>query len=243
MADGDLINADGTIAARLAIVTRLIADAARKAGRQEADVTLVAVSKGQHAEAVKEAAAANVRSFGENYVAELVDKQLATESLVEPIKWHFIGHLQSNKIRHVVGRVALIQSVDRLELMSKLDLAASRLGICQQVLIQVKLGDEPTKAGCPIEQVGTIVDACEKMEGVAVQGLMGIAPMTNADGTPAEAKRYFEQLHDVFCKLPVRSQKTLSMGMSHDFETAIMAGSTMVRIGTLLFGPRSQPPR
>lgn len=215
-----------------------IASACAAAGRDESEVTLIAVSKTFPPEAVNEAVAAGVLDVGENYVQEFVQKR---EHIDPRARLHFIGHLQSNKAKFVVGKVELIQSVDRLSLARELSRLAQREGVRQRVLLEVNAGGEASKSGASFEQADELAHEIALLPGLELAGLMSIPP--HAD-SPAQTVPYFERLYHLF---PDMQQKkidntnicVLSMGMSGDYREAIACGSTMVRIGTAIFGPRS----
>jgi pyridoxal phosphate enzyme (YggS family) len=202
---------------RLAEVRGRIAAAAH--GRE---VTLVAVSKLQPAAAVKEALASGQEIFGENYAQELRDK--ARE--VPGARWHYIGPLQRNKVKYVVGVAELIHSVDSIVLLQEIAARAAKLSIVQRCLIQVNVGDEPQKSGCSVEELPALRAAFAGA--VALEGLMCIPP---AEGDPVP---HFRRLRQIAAGLP-----QLSMGMSGDYEAAIAEGATLVRVGTALFGARA----
>jgi PLP dependent protein len=206
-----------SFAERLAEVKRRIAACAH--GRE---VTLVAVSKLQPASAVKEALAAGQEIFGENYAQELRDK--ARE--VPGARWHYIGPLQRNKVKYVVGTAELIHSVDSRALLDEIAARAAKLNIVQRCLIQVNVGDEPQKSGCSVEELPELRAAFAGA--VSLEGLMCIPP---AEGDPAP---HFRRLRQIAAGLP-----QLSMGMSADYEAAIAEGATIVRVGTALFGARA----
>jgi PLP dependent protein len=218
------------VAEHLAVVRERIADAARAAGRDPDTITLVAVSKEVGADAVVEALAAGQREFGENRAQELARKveALAAEPR-EPV-WHFIGRLQRNKVKSVAAAVALWHSVDRVEIGE----AIARHVPGARVLVQVNVGDEEQKGGCRPADTAGIVEALANL-GLGVEGLMTVPPQS---GDP---RPYFAQLREIAATLGLG---TLSMGMSGDFEAAISEGSTIVRVGTAVFGarPRMQAP-
>ena len=218
-----------TFADRLAVVQARIADAARRANRDPASVRLVAVSKTQPVEAVHEAVAAGQKLFGENRAQELVQKADAV-----PAEWHFIGHLQTNKVRQVVGRATLIHGVDSLALAEEI---ARRKG--PPVLVQVNTSGEESKSGVdPAEAIRF----CTEVAGVCeLRGLMTIpAPTEDPEGS----RSAFRALRELAAEGRAKGLGTqeLSMGMSDDFEVAIEEGATLVRLGTILFGARSSPP-
>jgi pyridoxal phosphate enzyme (YggS family) len=215
------------IAARLAEVRQRIADAARRAGRAPEEIELVAVSKEVSADAVIAALAAGQRDFGENRAQELLaklDRVDAADVLDRPI-WHFIGRLQRNKVKAIAPRVALWHSVDRVELGTEI----ARHAPGARVLVQVNVAGEARKGGCAPGEVAPLVEALVEL-GLAVDGLMTVPPLA---GDP---RPHFAALRDLATRLGV---PVLSMGMSGDFEAAIGEGSTLVRVGRAVFGPRS----
>jgi len=226
--DGAAVDA---VAERLARVRERIAGAARAAGRRSQDVRLVAISKLQPLAAVHAAAAAGQVDFGENRAQELVSK-LADGP--DGVRWHFVGRLQRNKVKLVVGQVDLIHSVDRISLAETVSAQAVTSDVVQQVLVQVDVAGEERKGGCPPEQVPALLERIGALDGVRATGLMTIPPL---DGDPAAM---FERLCALRARLlPTFPQLTeLSMGMSTDLEVAIAHGATIVRVGTAIFGAR-----
>ena len=227
-----------SIAENLDAVRSRIAAAARRSGRSPSDVTLVAVSKTFGAEAVREAHAAGQRDFGENRVQEALQK--IAETAETDIRWHLIGHLQSNKARKAVGPFACIHSVDSLDLLKRLDDAAAAEGAKPEVLIQVDLAGEATKFGAPLDDAERLVGAALEARSVTLAGLM-LLPPWNED--QEQTRPYFVRLREFRERLltggtPADALRHLSMGMSHDFEAAVQEGSTMVRVGTAIFGRR-----
>jgi pyridoxal phosphate enzyme (YggS family) len=225
------------LADRLAAVRRRLETAALRAHRDPRRIQLVAVSKTFSAAAVREAAAAGQRAFGENRVQEGLEKlgQLADLGL----EWHLIGHLQSNKARKAVA-FAWIQSLDRLELVARLDAAAADLGVRPRVLVQVDLAQETTKHGARAEGVRALVDAVLSARALDLRGLMVIPPPPE---TPEDSRPWFRRLRDLRDELvaggvPADRLAELSMGMSDDFEVAIEEGATIVRVGSAIFGAR-----
>ncbi len=213
-------------------VRERIADAAKRSGRQADDVTLIAVSKTVDTSRIREALAAGVADLGENYVQEALRK--VTEIGPGP-RWHFIGHLQSNKARDVVGRFDVVHSVESLSLVRELSKRAVILGIIQRVLVEVGLDTAPAKTGVELAQVLDFAAEVAEAPGLRLDGLMGIPPVVE---DPDDARPYFAQLRRLFEQLPADNRRMLSMGMTGDFETAIEEGSTAVRIGTAIFGQR-----
>lgn len=208
-----------TIADRLARVRAAI----------PASVTLVAVSKSQAVEAIQEAYAAGQRDFGENYVQEWREKAAALSHLPDLV-WHFIGALQTNKVKYLAGRVGLVHTVDREELGREVSRRWARHGATARVLVEVNVGQEGAKAGCDPENVPELVRSLSALPSLSVTGLMCIPP---ADRDP---RPFFESLRQMRDRLGLRE---LSMGMSADYPAAIEAGATIVRVGTAIFGERS----
>ncbi len=216
-----------------------ITAAAAAAGRPAEEITLVAVSKTFGADKINEAVSAGVSDIGENYVQEFMEK---LGDIDRAATLHFIGHLQSNKAKHVVGKVKYIQSCDRMSLACEIERQAEKLGIVQNVLIEINAGNEASKSGVPVEAAEDLVFHVGELPHIRVQGLMAIPPNF---GDPAASRPHFERLYKLF--LDIGSKKTdnstinmsvLSMGMSGDYEEAIRCGSTMVRVGTAIFGQR-----
>ncbi len=221
------------VADNLKGVQERIAAAAERSGRRADAITLIAVTKKQPASALREAQAANITDVGENYVQETIEKQEFWGPSQQPVRWHLIGHLQSNKAALAVTLFDLIQSVDSVKLAAALGKHAQLAGKTQDILLQVHLGDEPTKTGLPPEQAMDAAAEIAGLPGITLHGLMGIAPF----GT--EPRPYFQELRRLLESLPSANRRVLSMGMSGDFETAIEEGATMVRVGTAIFGTRS----
>jgi pyridoxal phosphate enzyme (YggS family) len=226
-----------SIAANLAQVNSRIAAAALRAGRSPASVRLVAVSKTMAAAAVDQAAAAGQALFGENYVQELTAKSTEVRSQVE---WHFIGHLQSNKVRQIAGLVTLIHSVDRLSLAEEIDRQWGKLGKTCAILVQVNLSGEESKSGTTTTAALGLVHEISRLQHLRVMGLMTMPPFFD---NPDEARPYFRDLRLLAERVAAKgftgvSMSELSMGMSGDFEAAIEEGATLVRIGSAIFGER-----
>ena len=227
------------IAQRLNGVRDRIADAARRAGRLPASVRLVAVSKTFPVEAIRAAAQSGQVDFGENKIQEAQVKILAAGSL--PLRWHFIGHLQSNKARKAAAMFDVIHSIDSVDLLRKVDEGVAEKGRQVDVLIQVDLAGELTKHGAPESEVPAIIEAALECKAVHLSGLMMLPP---AVADPADARPYFAAVRDlreryVAQGVPAANLTELSMGMSHDFEVAIEEGATMVRVGSQIFGERA----
>lgn len=230
------------LAANIRSVRDRIARAARADGRDAGGVRLVAVSKTFPLEAIAAAAAGGLEDFGENRVQEALAKMdRASDPL--PIRWHLIGHLQSNKARQAAARFDWIHSVDSLKLLRRLDAAALDAGTRPKLLIQADLAGEAKKHGAGADEVQRLFDAAADCRAVDVRGLM-LMPPWNAD--PEQTRPYFRRLRELRDTLrhkcvPEPALAELSMGMSHDFEVAIAEGATMVRVGTALFGRRTPP--
>jgi pyridoxal phosphate enzyme (YggS family) len=224
---------------RLADVRERIARAAARSGRPASDVRLVAVSKTYPAESVRAAAAAGQRDFGENRVQEALPKIDATAEL--NVRWHLVGHLQSNKARKAGKPFAFIHSIDSVELLLAVDRAAAEAGTSPTLLVQVDLAGEATKHGAAPGQIRTIFDAGAACRAVRLGGLMLLPPFLD---DPERVRPYFRRLRDLRDGLAAdgvapAALVELSMGMSHDFEVAVEEGATMVRVGTAIFGPRA----
>ena len=231
-----------SIADNLADVRRRVADAARRSGRSPSEVTLVAVSKTFGADVIREAWAAGQRDFGENKVQEALQKIGPTADM--EIRWHLIGHLQSNKAKKAAGVFAVIHSVDSVDLIDKLDRAAAAASVAPEVLVQVDLAGESTKFGTPEEEAVRCVRAALGGRAIRLAGLM-LMPPWNDD--PEVTRPWFARLRALRERLvgdgiPAEALRHLSMGMSHDFEAAIEEGSTLVRVGTAIFGKRQVRP-
>jgi pyridoxal phosphate enzyme (YggS family) len=228
-----------SISARLAEVRARIDAAARSAGRDPSSVRLVAVSKTFPLDAVREAHAAGQRDFGENRVQEALQKINTATDL--PIRWHLLGHLQTNKVRKAAPAFAVIQSVDSAELIGRIDRAAEETGHAPELLIQVDLAREATKFGAPVGEVPRMFEAAAACRAVRVVGLMTLPPIAD---TPEDARPWFRQLRALreqwlAAGVPASMLRELSMGMSGDFEVAVQEGATLVRVGTAIFGSRN----
>ena len=227
------------IAGRLTEVRSRIATAARSVARDPSSIQLIAVSKTCPLDAVRDAYAAGQRDFGENRVQEALQK---IEHATEPdIRWHLLGHLQTNKARRAAGAFASIQSVDSDELLQRLERAAQEAGTVQEVLLQVAVTNEATKFGIQPVEVPRLFEAGTRLEAVQIVGVMTIPPPAP---TPEDARPWFRQLRELrdewqAAGIPREMLRELSMGMSGDFEVAIQEGATIVRVGTAIFGSRA----
>jgi pyridoxal phosphate enzyme (YggS family) len=227
-----------SIADRLAGIRERIDAAARSAGRDPSSIRLIAVSKTFPIDALREAYAAGQRDFGENRVQEALQKIASAADL--QIGWHLIGHLQANKVRKAAPSFDTIQSVDSIELLQKIDAAAVDAGRTPELLIQVDLAGEATKFGVAPGEVPRLLDAAASCRAARLTGLMTLPPVPES---PEDARPWFRRLRDlrdgwVASGAPAPMLRELSMGMSGDFEVAIQEGSTMVRVGTAIFGSR-----
>jgi pyridoxal phosphate enzyme (YggS family) len=223
-----------SVAANVERVRARMRAAATRAGRAPTAVRLVAVSKGFPVDTLRAALAAGVGDLGENRAQELRDKARALE---EPVAWHFVGHLQTNKVRYVVGVAGLVHSVDRLAVAEEIGRRARALGVTQRVLVEVNVSGESAKHGVDPAAALTLATDVAALEGVVVGGVMTIPPLPS---TPEDSRPYYRQLADVgrgiAAALPGATD--VSMGMTRDFEVAIEEGATLVRVGEAIFGPR-----
>lgn len=211
-----------------------VARAAERSGRRPEDVTLVAIAKTFPVHVVEEAIAAGIGDVGENRAQELRDKVAA---LGDRVRWHFVGHLQTNKVRNVVGGIVLLHSVDRYALAEAVARRARSLEIVQDILLEVNVSGEPSKHGVEPAAARELASEVAALEGVRVRGLMTMPPLTD---DPEDSRPYFRHLaalrDDLAGSLPEATE--LSMGMTRDFEVAVEEGATLVRIGEAIFGPR-----
>lgn len=236
--------------ARLSAVRARIEAAARRAGRDPAGITLVGVAKRQPLDRIAATVAAGLHVLGENFVQETREMRPQLEAVlvaggraVPPLVWRMVGRLQRNKLALAVALFDVIESVDRLELVAPLASHAARAGRVLEVLVQVHLGDEPQKGGCPFDRVLDLARAIAAEPALRLGGLMAVPP--SADD-PEAVRPWFRQLREArdawATELPALAGSALSMGMSSDFEVAIEEGATLVRVGTALFGPRTSAP-
>jgi pyridoxal phosphate enzyme (YggS family) len=232
------------IAENIAQVRARIAAAAARVRRKPEDITLMAVSKTVEPERIHEAYEAGLRVFGENRVQEFEKKASALADLKEA-EWRLIGHLQSNKAKKATELFSAVDSIDSLHLAEKLNQAAGQAGKTLHVLIELKVGEEASKAGIPAgsPELDSLLNGMARLDRLQVRGLMTVPPFTE---DPEGARMYFRLLRDVRDRIAARrlpriEMDVLSMGMSHDFEVAIEEGSTCVRVGTAIFGARPKP--
>ena len=228
-----------SIAENIAQVRERIARAAQDAGRSPAEITLVGASKMNDAAACREAIAAGIDALGENRVQEMTRK--LAEHAYDGAPLHFIGHLQTNKVKYLVGRVDLIQSIDSEALLREVEKRASKLGVTQDVLIEVNIGGEQAKSGVAPEMLDTLLTFADSCAHVRVCGLMAIPPISVQKGGN---HAYFCRMRELFVDIGRKkynnvNMQFLSMGMSDDFEDAILCGANMVRVGSSIFGARN----
>jgi pyridoxal phosphate enzyme (YggS family) len=224
-----------SFAERLADLRERMAQAATRAGRASEAITLIAVSKNVPVERMAEAYAAGVRDFGESYVQEALLKIGQPPLHDATVRWHFIGHLQRNKVKPVLAHFPLIHSVDSLGLAQEIARRAQNQQHQQNILLEVQLDPAGTKFGFAPEETLAAAEQIMALPGLRLCGLMGMAPYA---ANPEIARPYFRTLYTLFTRLPSEAQQHLSMGMTHDFEVAIEEGATLIRIGTALFGAR-----
>ncbi|MBP8639293.1 MAG: YggS family pyridoxal phosphate-dependent enzyme [Oscillospiraceae bacterium] len=232
-----------SIAENVGFIKSRIEKAAIAAQRAPDEIILVAATKMNSAEKVAQAISAGVSVCGENRVQELLEKK--EQNAYNGAKLHFIGHLQSNKVKQIVGACDLIQSVDSLELLSLIDARAAALGIRQEVLLEINIGREASKSGIYEHELPVILEKASSFSSVFIRGIMAIPPISNSTG---ENRAYFARMCQLFIDNSTKkydniSMDFLSMGMSDDFEDAIAEGSNMVRVGSAIFGARAYPER
>lgn len=221
-----------------------ITQAALRAGRDPGDITLCAATKVQTDDTIRAAISAGIRICGENRVQELA-AHLAAEAYAGAKEIHFIGHLQTNKVKQVVGHVDLIQSVDSDRLIRSINAQADNLGLVQDILLEINIAGEENKGGCLLQDLPGLLDLVPTLEHVRFRGLMSIPPVSAA---PGANRPYFSAMRQLFVDIKGKMSDNqdditcLSMGMSGDFEDAISEGATIVRVGTALFGPRPPIP-
>ena len=228
-----------SIAENVARIRAEMTEAALACGRDPREIKLCAATKMNDAAAVRQAIAAGVDCCGENRVQELTAK--LAENAYEGAPVHFIGHLQTNKVKFVVGRVDLIQSVDSERLLRAIDKEAAKQGIIQDILLEVNIGEEASKSGFSAEDILPVVENIRQFPNVCVKGLMAIPPISHNSG---ENLNLFQKMFQISVDISKKIEDNvmvdcLSMGMSGDFADAIAAGSTMIRVGTAIFGARN----
>lgn len=223
----------GAIAERYRSVLRKVDDAADCVGRDASDIKVLAISKHVGPEEIEQAIKVGIRRFGENRAQEFADKQ----ALFPHVEWHFVGTLQTNKVRLVVGKASLIHSVDSVKLLKEIDRRANEMGIEQSVLLEVNVSGEESKHGFPPHRVEEVLETSVGLENVRVSGLMTMAPLGSAEA----ARPVFRGLARLFASLAAMrfngtELEELSMGMTNDYTVAIEEGATIVRVGRAIFG-------
>ena len=227
-----------SIAQNVARIREELNNAAIKAGRNPSEITLCAATKMNDSDAVRQAIAAGVDCCGENRVQELAKKQ--AEGAYTGVPVHFIGHLQTNKVRQVVGKVDLIQSVGSLRLLDAIEKEAAKQNITQDILLEINIGDEESKSGFRIQELDLALEKLETLSHVFARGIMAIPPICE---NSTDSCKFFQKMCNLSVDITRKKYDNirvdiLSMGMSEDFREAIACGSTMIRIGTAIFGHR-----
>ncbi len=218
-------------------ITERVAAAAKKSGRSPEDIMLLAATKTVEPERINYAISRGIKYIGENRVQEFLSKE---EKVNANVHKHFIGHLQTNKVKDIVGKVELIQSVDSLKLAGVISKESVKKGVVTDILLEVNIGGEESKAGFSPDEIFSAYDEIQKLDGICIKGLMTIPPHIDENNKNIE---YFSKMYELY--IDIRTKKIdnniiiLSMGMSDDFETAIEYGANMVRVGTALFGKRN----
>ncbi len=215
-----------------------IKSACEKSGRNENEVTLIAVSKTKPLSDIEELMTYGIKEYGENKVQELCEKY---ENVSSPVNWHLIGHLQTNKVKYIVDKACLIHSVDSVHLASEIEKQAEKKGVVADILVQVNIAHEDTKFGIDENSVYEMLDSIKDFSHIKVKGLMTIAPFVE---NPEENRQYFRKMHQLLLDIKSKNidnidMSILSMGMTNDYMVAIEEGATMVRVGTGIFGERN----
>ncbi|MCD8391147.1 MAG: YggS family pyridoxal phosphate-dependent enzyme [Firmicutes bacterium] len=226
-----------SIEENLKSVRARIGAAAEAAGRNPEDITLIAVSKTRTAAEINEAIRLGVTDIGENKPQEIRDKYA---DVLPGVRWHMIGHLQTNKIKYIIDKVCMIHSVDSLHLMEEIDRQAKKHNLVMDILIEVNISGEASKHGIRPDELPSLLEAAGGMENIRVCGLMTVAPKSDSNFTNS---LHFDNICELFVDISRKkydnvSMRCLSMGMSGDFEAAVKSGSTMVRVGSAIFGER-----
>ena len=213
-------------------------EVAGRASREPSEVLLVAVTKTRTAEEINEAVDAGITDIGENKVQEILDKY----EMVKPVRWHMIGHLQTNKVKYIIDKVSMIHSVDSLRLAEEINRRAGQNQIVMDILVQVNSAQEESKFGISTEETGKLIeDILSGCSNIRIKGLMCIAPYAD---NPEDVRIYFREVKQLYDRFSVIEHhgldfQYLSMGMSHDYEAAILEGSNLIRVGTAIFGERN----
>lgn len=226
-----------SIKSNIEYISELKAAAAERSGRSGDDVLLVAVTKLHGADEINEAIDAGITDIGENKVQEIMDKY----EKVKPVRWHLIGHLQTNKVKYIIDKVSMIHSVDSLHLAKEIDKRAAQHGLTMDILIQVNSAEEESKFGITTEETDQLIsDIAQQCPNIRIRGLMCIAPF---EENPDDAREYFAEVKRIYDRYAKEKTERvdfayLSMGMTNDFEVAIEEGSNLIRVGTAIFGYR-----
>ena len=233
---------ENTIRGALAEVQKNIAAACKRTGRSEEEVTLIAVSKTMPVEAIREAMECGMTHFGENRPQELRDKQA---EITEPLSWHMIGALQTNKLKYVVGKTVLIHSVDSEHLAEAVEAESEKRGVVSEILLEINIAGETSKHGIAPEDLEQLVRKLADFSHIKIRGLMTVAPYTEI---AEENRPYFQKMKQLMVDINSKNidnvyMDMLSMGMTGDYEIAVEEGATLVRVGTGIFGHRVYPPK
>lgn len=226
-----------SIQSNIEYIQELKGRAAAKSGRKPEEVLLVAVTKLHGPDEMNEAIDAGITDIGENKVQEILDKY----DRVKPVRWHLIGHLQTNKVKYIIDKVSMIHSVDSMKLAKEIDKRAAQHGLTMDILVQVNSAEEESKFGITTEETDQLIaDIAEQCPNIRIKGLMCIAPF---EENPEDVREYFAEVKQIYDKYVDKKTdrvdfEYLSMGMTHDFEVAIEEGSNLIRVGTAIFGYR-----
>lgn len=226
-----------SIQSNIEYIQELKGKAAVKSGRNPEDVLLVAVTKLHSPDEMNEAIDAGITDIGENKVQEILDKY----DRVKPVRWHLIGHLQTNKVKYIIDKVSMIHSVDSMKLAKEIDKRAAQHGLVMDILVQVNSAEEESKFGITTAETDQLIaDIAEQCPNIRIKGLMCIAPF---EDDPEDVREYFAEVKQIYDKYVTLNNERvdfeyLSMGMTHDFEVAIEEGSNLIRVGTAIFGYR-----
>lgn len=226
-----------SIKSNIEYINELKAKAAEESGRTGEDVLLVAVTKLHGPDEINEAIDAGITDIGENKVQEIMDKY----EKVKPVRWHLIGHLQTNKVKYIIDKVSMIHSVDSLRLAKEIDKRAAQHDLTMDILVQVNSAEEESKFGITTEETDRLIaDIAEQCPNIRIRGLMCIAPY---EEDPNDAREYFAAVKNIYDKYADKKDdridfRYLSMGMTNDFQAAILEGSNLIRVGTAIFGYR-----
>ena len=228
----------GTIRENIDAINKNKDEIAGKTGRKPGEVLLVAVTKTRTAEEINEGIEAGITDIGENKVQEIMDKF----DNVKPVRWHMIGHLQTNKVKYIIDKVSMIHSVDSFKLAEEIDKRAAQNGTQMDILVQVNAAQEESKFGITTEETGKLIEEIlDRCQNIRIRGLMCIAPF---EDNQEDVRIYFREVKTLYDQYALFSHsrldfKYLSMGMSHDYEAAILEGSNLIRVGTAIFGERN----